>query len=342
MAGIETLYRQDPTQIERGYDFGKPLEMLCVPASDSEAARIRDKVVPFEGVLSTEKIATREDAIRNSFSFLEVYGRKGGSSDNQVACLSMGLSWDRQTNYSPVATDTIRSIVGNSDTLLVHYGKRKWVAFMRGKQELDGLMQRVVSAPIRPYEKYLSHLAPAQRAIQLERQEDILGIDGTGRNWMDVFEGKRDGFKRGYEDDGRMSMWWAYRQKGDELEGVGINNEPITLTELAQGAFELDTFGDILTGNIILDIQKFLAFFDSEDRFVIQIDGDRDAVCCNDAFNAQQADVWESDVQRIVAESKIPENVTLTLVYPNGEKYSRCDSCGQAHTEKKKCDKKAA
>ena len=299
---------------ERSYAIGKPMEMIMreAPNAGEEAHRIWEKGKPAgEPLLSPDWEAGVEEAIRNSFAFVQIAGMKAGESA-AVANISTGLTWDRQTPIEDCAQEIVQRI-GGSEVQLVWFGPHKLVGFVKGELPEDKLT-RLVDAPTKAYETHFPHLAKAQSEIQKRRVKDILDpFNGTGRKFLSIFNGEEN-LDRAYRDNGYSFVWGT--QKIDEtLMGTNLDNKLQSVAELAT---------DEDTKQMLKAMQKFFSGTDSDNRYFIEFDFSETVSCCNISFNAQheESHVWQKDAFSIFSSD--------TLKYPNGETYFHdtiCVSC---------------
>lgn len=271
-----------PRDIPRAYGPDNPLPMRAkeAPRAGQEAHRIWEKgMFGKEPTLPTDRKATVSELIRNSFAFVQVYGRKAGV--DQVATISQGLGWDRCSPMEDPAEEMINYIAGR-EAEIVQFGQYKFVAFVRGNQNPEDVMARFIDAPRDAYNRWFPLFADAQNEIQNKRQVDILGTNGTSRDFMRVFNREKKGIDRAYKDNGKLSFQWAYEKHGNQLWGIDLDNMPISMTTLA-----LDS-PDKETKEMLLAIQKFLLADSTEDVWAIEFDFSETVSCCNISFNAQQ------------------------------------------------------
>src|SRR5207249_1935062 len=104
-----------------------------------------------------------------------------------------------------------------------------------------------------------------------------------------AFHGEKN-LDRAYKDNGKLSFQWNYEKHGNQLWGIDLDNQRMSMTTLALEA------PDEETKKMLLAIQKFLAgdiVDDSEDLWVVEFDFSNTVSCCNISFNAQYD--WEQD-----------------------------------------------
>lgn len=332
MRSLEGFQRQTVLQTDGSYGINNPLEMRLqqAPNAGIEAKRIWEKgMFSEEPLLSTERPATVEEAVRNSFAFIQVSAKKAGV--DQVASISTGMAWDRQSRMEETAEDIVKGIAGE-DAFLVAFGPHKLVAFKRGPVEPHDVLQHLVDVPREPYKRNFGHLADAQNKIQDLRQQEIIeDPQGTGADFIAAFNGTQKPLERAYKDNGKLSFQWTYAKYGNQLWAIDLDNQPMSMTTLALGS------PDTETREMLLAIQKFLAgdkTADSEDLMVVEFDFSNTVSCCNISFNAQYD--WERDAKNAVSGPEYDEKVLqvgekVTLLYPNGERYVACTKCQEAH-----------
>lgn len=325
-----------PREIYRAYGPDNPLEMCLnqAPSKGEEAHRIWNKgMFTKEPTLGHNRPATVEELIRNSFAFVQVYGRKAGT--DQIATISQGLGWDRVSPMEDAAEEIISSIAG-IDVRILQSGPYKFYALVRGNQDPNDVMQRFIDAPREPYRRWFDYLKDAQNEIQNMRQVDILGENGTGWDFIQAFNGEKRGMERAYKDNGKLSFQWIYERHGNELWGIELDNQPISMSTLA-----LDS-PDRETKEMLLAIRKFLLEDTSEDRWVIEFDFSETVSCCNISFNAQQSGLGggyydPSEIENLSSYQKLVTWPTLALM---GELGKSCAKCGEAFKGGHECKKK--
>ena len=127
---------------ERSYGIGKPMQMIMreAPNAGKEAQRVWEKGKPAEELLlfPDRKIGV-EEAIRNSFAFVQIAGMKAGESST-VANISTGLTWDRQTPIENCAQEIVKNI-GGSEVQFVWFGPHKLVGFVKGDEQPEEKQQ---------------------------------------------------------------------------------------------------------------------------------------------------------------------------------------------------------
>ena len=305
-----------PIAVERSYGIGKPMEMIMNPAPNAgeEAQRVWEKGKPVgELILSPDREVGVEEAIRNSFAFVQVAGMRAGDSAI-VANISTGLTWDRQTPIEDCAQEIVQKI-GGSQVQLAWFGPHKLAGFVKGDEKPEDKLVRLVDAPKQAYPKHLPHLAVSQNKIQNRRVADILDpYNGTRRTFLSIFNGEEK-LDRAYQDNGRYSFVWGTQKINDVLVGTNLDNKLQSIVELAT---------DENTRQMLEAMQKFFSGDSNENRYFIEFDFSETVSCCNISFNAQhkKSHVWDSD-----ALSSLSFGI---LKYPNGETYfgdAICDSC---------------
>jgi len=312
-----------PVAKERSYGIGKPMEMIMrsAPNAGEEAHRIWEKGKPAEELpLSPDRKVGVEEAIRNSFAFVQIAGMKAGESST-VANISTGLTWDRQTPIEDCAQEIVQKI-GGSEAQLVWFGPHKLVGLVKGDSRPEAKLIGLVDAPKQAYAKYFPHLANAQKEIQKRRVKDILDpSNGTGKNFLSIFNGEEN-LDRAYQDNGRYSFVWGTQKINDTLMGTNLDNQLQSVAELAT---------DEDTRQMLKAMQEFFSGTDFQNRYFIEFDFSETVSCCNVSFNAQHASsrVWDSDAFSIFASS--------TLKYPNGETYFNDATCDFCLREKENC-----
>lgn len=309
---------------ERSYGIGKPQEMIMRPAPNAglEARRIWDKGKQkiAEVPLSPDREIGVEEAIRNSFAFVQIAGLKAGEPRN-VANISTGLTWDRQTPIEDCALQIVQEI-GGSEAQLVWFGPHKLAGFVKGDERPEYKLIRLVNTPREAYVKHFPHLARAQNEIQDRRIKDILDKDnGTGRKFLSIFNGKGN-LDRAYQDNGRYSFVWGTQKIDDTLMGTNLDNKLQNVSELAT---------DEDTKQMLDSLQKFFSGTDSQNRYFIEFDFSETVSCCNVSFNAQheESSVWEKDAFSIFASGM--------LKFPNGETYFGDTICVSCMEKKENC-----
>lgn len=316
---------------ERSYGREKPMEMIMqqAPNAGVEAKRIWEKGVPAgEILLSTEKEAGFEDAIRNSFAFVQIAGMKNGNADT-VANISTGLTWDRQSPIEDCALEIVRGI-GGEEVQIVWFGPHKLLGFVKGKRPED-MLHNLVDAPKKPYEKHLPHLVRAQNQIQnLRGREIFTAPDGSGTEFLRIFNGEQEDMERAYKDNGKYSFVWNYKRQGNELFGKNLDNEPQNVLKLAR---------DSETAELLKAMTEFFQGEDPESRFIIEFDFSATVSCCNISYNAQHS--WLEDaMEKVISSFASGYRGIIRLLYPNGEEYLYCGKC-QKKTKACECKKDA-
>lgn len=304
--------------------------MKQAPNAGREAKRVWDKgYTNKELLLSLEDEVSVEDAIRNSFAFIQIYGMQKGES-KKVACVSNGLSWDRQRPMEDGAQEIVKGI-GGGNAYLVWFGPHKLVGFITEDRSEMEMLDKLVDVPRSAYKKHFPNLFSAQSEIQDRRRDEIEG--GIGRTFSDIFTSKEDGLKRAYRDNGKYSFVWGYT-KGESIEGkeelwaTNLDNQPQSLTSLASGSPDQET------RDMLFAIQNFFQGNSSKNRYVIEFDFSSTVACCNISFNAQQTK-WASDANSYIG--GFADGWEDYLMYPNGEQYKKCKDCKK---EKCECKKK--
>ncbi len=318
-----------PAIAERSYGIGKPMEMIMNPAPNAgkEAKRIWDmgKRKIAEVPLSPDREIGVEEAIKNSFAFVQIAGLKAGESQT-VANISTGLTWDRQTPIEDCAKEIVEKI-GGSQVKLKWFGQHKLAGFVKGNGRPEARLIGLVDAPKQAYAKYLPHLANAQIEIQNRRVQDILdSASGTGKKFLDIFNGEEKKTERAYQDNNKNSFAWATQKVNDKLMGINLDNQPQAVAELAT---------DEDTKQMIEAMQEFFSGDSNENRYFIEFDFSETVSCCNISFNAQHAEshVWEEDALSILSSDLAPS----ILKYPNGETYFNDATCASCFREKESC-----
>lgn len=313
--------------VERSYGRGYPMEMIMqeAPNAGREAHRVWNKGKPKgELLLSPDREIGVEEAIRNSFAFVQIAGLKAGESKN-VANISTGLTWDRQTPIEDCAQEIVEKI-GGSEVQLHWFGRHKLVGFVKGNDMPQDKLLQLVHAPTKVYPKYLPHLADAQNEIQKRRVKDILDpLDGTGREFLSIFNGEEN-LDRAYQDNGKYSFVWGTQKIDDKLMGTNLDNKCQSVAELAT---------DEDTRQMLKAMQEFFAGSDSQNRYFIEFDFSETVSCCNISFNAQheESHVWNRGVCSVPS-SDIASDI---LKYPNGETYFSSTICVSCLKKEKSC-----
>ena len=308
---------------ERSYGIGKPMQMIMreAPNAGKEAHRVWEKGKPAEELLlfPDRKIGV-EEAIRNSFAFVQIAGMKAGESST-VANISTGLTWDRQTPIENCAQEIVKNI-GGSEVQFVWFGPHKLVGFVKGDEQPEEKLKRLVDAPVKAYDAYFPHLADAQNEIQNRRVADILDpYNGTGKTFLSIFNGEEK-LDRAYQDNGRYSFVWGTQKINDMLVGINLDNKIQSVAELAT---------DNDTKEMLEAMQKFFSGTDPQNRYFIEFDFSETVSCCNVSFNAQHKDshVWNDDAFSSLSSG--------TLKYPNGETYLSDTTCVSCLEKKESC-----
>jgi len=307
--------------VERDYGIGKPMEMIMqsAPNAGEEGRRIWEKGMPAaaEIIISPDQEIGVKEAIRNSFSFVQIAGMRAGES-SMVANISTGFSWDRQTPMEDAAQEIV-GIIGGNEVQLVWFGPHKLVGLVKGDQKPEDKLASLVYAPVGAYERYFPNLARAQREIQRRRVGEILGSNGNGRKFLDIFNGEEN-LDRAYRDDGQYSFVWGTQKIDDMLVATNLDNKPQSITELAT---------DEDTKQMLEAMQEFFKGTDAQNRYFIEFDFSQTASCVNISSNAQHGSIWAWDTFSF-SNSDI-------LKYPNGETYLSDKTCSSCHKEKENC-----
>lgn len=320
------------------YGINNPLEMRAwhAPNADEEARLIMEKGRRPDLALSPTKEATVKEAKESNFMFVQLYGRRGenhGGDTGTVACLSTGLSWDRQTPMEDCAREIARRIAGDPEAPIVWFGPHKGLVVVRGRQSPEEMAKRLVESPREAYNKYMPHLAKAQNAIQDERQETILGPAGKGKDFAAYFRGEEKPLERAFKEDGGLGMAWKYEQRGEDLVGVNPDNKEQTMMSLAENGYDqdIDMKNKLYAANTNINQPH------EDNTYVIEFNFDPTATCCGFSSNAQEVNTvqensaWAGgDFQQ--AYTAMNSRFETQYVFVESEKESRC-------TEKNKCDK---
>lgn len=308
---------------ERLYGIGRPMEMIMNPApgAGEEANRVWEMGKPAgELLLSPDREAGVEEAIRNSFAFVQVAGMRAGDS-SMVANISTGLTWDRQTPIEDCAQEIVQRI-GGSEVQFAWFGPHKLVGFVKGDERPEDMLTRLVDAPTKAYEAHFPHLARAQNEIQKRRVSDILDLfNGTGKTFLSIFNGEEN-LGRAYQNNGRYSFVWGTQKIDDILIGTNLDNKIQSVEELAT---------DEDTQQMLKAMQKFFSGTDSQNRYFIEFDFSETVSCCNVSFNAQhaQSHVWSDDPFLNLSSD--------VFKYPNGETYFGDTTCVSCLKKEKSC-----
>lgn len=295
--------------------------MHSAPNAGEEARRVWEKGKPVgEPLLSPDLETGVEEAIRNSFAFVQVAGMRAGDSA-MVANISTGLTWDRQTPMEDCAQEIVQRI-GGSEVQLVWFGPHKLVGFVREDKRPEDKLTRLVDAPTKAYITHFPHLARAQNEIQKRRADDILDpLNGTSRMFLSIFNGEEN-LDRAYQDNGKYSFVWGTQKIDDILMGTNLDNESQSVATLAT---------DKDTKQMLEAMQKFFSGTDSQNRYFIEFDFSETVSCCNISFNAQHKEsyVWDKDAFSTLSSG--------TLKYPNGETYFSDMVCVSCLKKEKSC-----
>lgn len=313
---------------ERTYGIGNPLDMMMqsAPNAGVEGKRVWDRGFPTttEITISPDKEIGIEEAVRNSFSFVQIAGMRAGDS-NMVANISTGLSWDRQTPMEEAAKEIVGKI-GGENTHLLQVGQYKFIGLIKDLERPQNKIERLVRAPVKAYEKHFPNLARAQAEIQTQRVEELLSEEGNGGKFLDIFDGENN-LERAYKEDQKHSFVWGTEKKDDILIATNLENNLQSVVETAN---------DEATKGVLQVMQNFFSGTDTQNRYFILFDFSETASCVNVSSNAQHmgSEVWASDA--------ISFSDSALRIYPNGEMFigqnKVCASCLKGD-EKCECGK---
>lgn len=348
-------YRPDPAN--RRYGEDQTMEMLHVPASDPEAARIRGRGnVDYTKVITNDEVMSSAQIINNNFAFLSMYAKRAGESFAQTSAHTQGFGWNRRAlGIENAGIDILEAVAGTHDVVWVRVGDEKIVGFFRGKRDMHAMAEASVTAAIPAYQEHLPSHAVGQTEIQLNRMSDVLDPEkGSARKWIEVKEGTRDGMKRAWDDkdDSKLSFWFGSEQVVEDgklrQQGIGIDGKPMTWEYIAANAPELK-MGDTSTTDVMRSLDQYFAGEDTEDRFAVMFTWAPDTTCCGEAASSLAAgqenlvtsSLFEMDAIQKITSARISGQSIGTLSYPNGEKYSAndyCDKCNSKRTNEGSCN----
>lgn len=313
------------TERKRSYGIGNPLGMIMEsgPNAGAEGKRVWDRGLPSasEITISPDKEIGEEEAVRNSFAFVQIAGMQAGES-NMVANISTGLSWDRQTPMEDAAKEIVEKI-GGEDTHLIQVGEYKFIGLVKDLERPQNKIERLVRTPIKAYEKHFPNLARAQAKIQGKRVEELLSEEGNGGKFLDIFEGENN-LERAYKEDQKYSFVWGTEKKDDILIATNLDNKLQSIVDTARD-------DDEATRRVLQVMQNFFSGTDTENRYFILFDFSETASCVNVSSNAQhlESKVWKNDSVVGFRSGGAP-----FVSYPNGESYSKtCSICLEKESE---------
>lgn len=264
----------------RDYGIGKPLEMIMPDVSQvgTEGQKVLQKGMRSDySALSPFKEASFDEAVLNSFMFVQISGVRGGSLTGNTAEVSFGLPWDRQSSMESCAEAIAKNIGGNRR---IHpFGHYKLLLFIEEDLTPEEMLRRLVEAPRGPYKEELPHLSNATNQLQDIREMELLHYEGNGKEFIDIFNGHKNPLVRAYQENQRYSFVWGCENRNGQLWGVNLENQPQAISDLAI---------DEETRLMMLAKEIFLTQADGINRYVVQIDFSATVSCCNIAFNAQQ------------------------------------------------------
>jgi hypothetical protein len=268
------------------------------PNAGAEAHRIWDKGMKGWGDidlsadwqpegLSRDRIATVDEARRNSFFFIEVWGRKAQSEDdespNPLASVShyqpgLGMTdLENLAKFKSAITTGFLAGLEETDYLELNLGPRKKLLLIETDLSAEEMHQRLLDVPDDPYKEFFPHLADAQQVIQGRRKN-------SKSIFADVFNSKTGGLHRAFQEvdpeEGEKHEWGWQEEDDGEFYGINLDYGKQSLKSLADGASLKET------AMMLNVINKFMKGKRGRNRFIVQIDDGEDAVCCNDAFNA--------------------------------------------------------
>lgn len=328
----------------RDYGIGKPMEMIMqeAPNAGEKGHRVWQKGKPSnESPLSPYKEATLEEAIANSYMFVQISGVKGGSLTGNVADISTGLPWDRQSPMESCAEAIARAIAGENHQL-TWFSPHKLLVFIEDGQTPEQMLQRLVDAPREPYQRELPHLSNVVNKLQNIRALELLYPDGNGEDFIDIFNGNKSPLQRAYQDNGKFTFVWGWENRDGQLWGVNLDNTPQSMTELAI---------DEETNQMLLSKHAFLTQVGSTNRYVIEVDFSATVSCCNIAFNAQQntsiselgtlvstfnLGTWESDAEEDII--SIQHALGAIMIHRNNESSNSKNYCQKHNMNRNECN----
>ena len=327
-----------------------PMRAWHAPRAGYQARNIMESGRTQESLLSTKEEVSLEEGMENTRAFMNLFTRKGGKTTSRVAAISTGLISDRQTRMD----ECMREISDNifQDATIIWFGPHKFLAFAKGKYDVNDLLQKFVDAPREPYNKHLKHLAKAQNMWQDKRVIDILdSVVGTGNEFIADGNGRDTELTMAFREGGD-SFQYAYDEVGGELIGVNPDGEKQSMTELIEGAYEQD----FDMQNMLSVLQDYFTQYqevnegpvregDLKDLFALMVTFDETAVCCGFSSNAQQ---WGLSGNFDPAEiGKLPQHEEDIIDARGGnlclwqQKKRHCDSCGENFSGEHNCEKHA-
>lgn len=321
--------------LTREYGIGKPLEMIMkqAPNAGEEAQRIWQLGQPTTDTpLSPYKTATLEEAVANSYMFIQLSGVKGRGSGS-VADVSTGLPWDRQSPMESCAEAIGRSIGGKNHQLR-WFSPHKLLVFVEdGQLTPEEMLGRFVQAPLEPYQRELPHLSDVVNQLQSLRALELLQGQ-KGQDYIGIFNGTRDPLQRGYQDDGGYSFVWGWENRQRELWGVNLDNTPQKMLDLAI---------DEETNQMLQAKHAFLTQAEDQNRYVVEVDFSATVSCCNISFNAQQSGLVATDASNFINEESVFQNTSLVpyLLFDIYRAKNNCQKCHKNKNDGCSCEKES-
>src|SRR5258708_5176589 len=171
--------------------------------------------------LPTDREATRDEILHCNYSFPQLLGRNGDT--DQVAALSFGLA-GRVETLEPVM-EGIRRGLGRVEW----YGRDQVAVFIEEDVNPIAMVGRLIDGPKEVYQNL--HGLKTQVSVQEDRRHFLLeSPDGKGRQFEEIFNGKRSAAVKGYQGDGTAEFLLGYVVRGRTLWGTAIDDQPQSMT----------------------------------------------------------------------------------------------------------------
>lgn len=311
---------------ERSYGVGNPMPMRAEHAPGAgrraqaimEAGRAKEEILPVG-----EEVKSIKKALEHTRAFIEL---KAGNNPDTVACVSQGLTWDRQSPIEDVGRQMARSVVGE-DAQIVWFGPHKFIAIGRKQDAPELLLDKFVEAPRKPYEEHLAHLSTAQNRIQNRRLGTLAPWSPKGKQFIADYNGGESELVQAFQADGGWGEFgWNYKKQNGEWVGIDADGKPQKMMDLVHNNHyeeDADMKNKITAENQLMSSEEF------QELVVFTFNFDISAVCCGFSSNAQQEMPQEKTV---FSNPQIPYESKVALGKPgwDDDKDERlCDGCGQ-------------
>lgn len=316
------------------YDANNPMPMRAIhaPGAGEQARAIMELGRTEDELIQEGQVVDMQTSMRHTRAFIEVFAKKGtdfGGKGENIATLSTGLGWNRQTRNEDAMGQMTRSVIGE-DAIIVWFGPHKFLAFAKGTVDPDELRERMIDAPIAAYRRYHPEWAGAQEDIQKIRKQ----ID-TGRDFIDYYEERNNTLEMPFKQNRRLSFEWMYRNSSNGMKAINPDGEEQDMLDLIlKNHYAEDT--DMR--NMLYALYQILPLFKAKGLVVFHGLFDSTAVCCGFSTNAQQKGLLDGQYDFFESEIASPQqNITDSyLLFAR----SRCNACGEKFSGEHKCEEK--